>query len=173
MPRKEEVHIWKQVSFPELVTAIGSGTSFSVSQLVSMLATAENKGEDFRIVHQDQHLVVPLGLVQEYFKDHARPAPKMTLRDEVEYLRKRVAELEVERVGPVEAIKPHPDLPARPEIPEMPAQVPPRDENIPREKMSAEDLRDALKKDLSASKPLSRESKVVRKSRESAAEDKL
>lgn len=124
MPRKEEIASWKQVSFPELIVAIGSGTSFSVSQLVSMLATAENKGENFRIVHQDQHLEVPLGLIQEYFKDHARPAPKMTLRDEVEYLRKRVTELEGERSQQGEPMKAHPDLPIRTEIPEMPPQVP-------------------------------------------------
>lgn len=171
MPRIEVTHSWKQVSFPELIVAIGSGTSFSVNELVSMLANAEKKGEDFKIVHKDEHFSVPLGLIQEYFKDHARPTPKMSAKEELEYLRKRVTELESMRAEFSPDMKPHPNPPTRPEIP--PPQAPPRDENIPREKMSAEDLRESLKKDLSDSKPLSRESKVVRKSRESAAEAKL
>jgi hypothetical protein len=174
MPRKTETHEWKQVSFPELVTAIGSGTSFSVDQLVSMLSNAEQKGEDFRIVHQDGHFIVPLGLIQEYFKDHARPAPKLSQKEELEYLRKRVADLESVRAS-VEELKPHPQAPPRPERFQMtPTAPPPRDEGIPtREKMSAEELREDLKKELGAAAPLTRESGTVKKRGRPAAEDKF
>ena len=173
MPRKTETHEWKQVSFPELVTTIGSGTSFSVDQLVSMLSTAEQKGEDFRIVHQDGHFVVPLGFIQEYFKDHARPMPKLSQKEELEYLRKRVSALESERAG-ADELKSHPQAPPRPERPAIVPLPPPRDETIPaREKMSAEELREDLKKELGAAAPLTRESKTVKRRGRPAAEDKL
>jgi hypothetical protein len=174
MPRIEQTPEWKQVSFPELVTTIGGGTSFSVDQLVSMLSAAEQKGEDFRIVHQDLRFVIPLGFIREYFKDHARPTARMSPKEELEYLRKRVSELESERVG-ADKSNPHPQAPSRLERPPANQVPPPRDETIPnREKMSSDELREDLKKELGAAVPLTRESETVkRRPGRPAAEAKL
>lgn len=177
MPRTEVAHEWWQVSFPELVTAIGGGTAFSVDQLVSMLSAAEQKGEDFRIIHQNTRFIVPLGLIQEYFKDHARPVSRMSAKEELEYLRKRNAELEAElriSAGIGTELKPHPTPTPRPRASAIMPLPPLRAEDLPsREKMSIEDLRKDLKKEIEKAAPLTRESETVKRRGCPAAEAKL
>jgi hypothetical protein len=176
MPRIEQTPEWKQVSFPELVTTISGGTSISVDRFVAMLSAAEQKGEDFRLIHQEERFVVPLGLIREYFKDHPKPIPSMSLKEEVAYLRKRVAVLESENRGPGMEIHPAPSMSPRPLA--STASAPPRDQDVPspnaRERMSMEELREDLKKEVRNSVPLTKESETVkRRVGRPAAEAKL
>ena len=168
MPRTVETKEWRSVSFPELVTKLGGGSGFSVDSLVGMIASAENKGEDFRIVCDEGQFVVPLALITEYFQDHRRPAVKMSQKEELEYLRKKVAELEDEREkADGTEFKPNPVIPMRGQ--ESHSLPPPRDSEIPSpDRMSPEQIREDLKKDLRGKPILTKESPTVKKARAEA-----
>jgi hypothetical protein len=181
MPRPQQSNPWEnasRISFPELVTTIGGGTAFSVDKLVSMMATAEKKEEDFRIVHQETHFIVPLGFIHEYFKDHARPVPRMTMKEELEYLRNKNAELEarLQETGlPGTEMKPHPRFMPRSEERDYSSAPPSRDIDIPfvpPERMTPEAIQDELRKDLQGqgATPISRRTPAAKRA---MAEDKL
>ena len=94
MPRPQPTVVWNQVSFPELVTRIQGGTLFTVDDLVKQLDAADKDSSPFRITHNEVNYEVPLELIREYFLDHARPARNLTVKEELEFLRARVKELE-------------------------------------------------------------------------------
>ena len=170
MPRPVPIEEWHPVSFPELVAKIGTGTFFTIDKLVGMLAAAEKKKEDFRIVHGDIRYFVPIEKIKEYFEDHLRPVPKMSLKEEVEYLRSRVQKLEASRLEPEDEqapeMKPHPEIQERPKR-GRPPKLQERGIEVPTpDQMNADEIRQSLVEDLKESEPFSRNSPVEKKRRE-------
>ena len=86
------------VSFPELISEIGGSCAFGLDELVAQIA-AKKDGEDYHLYHRRSHYIVPFDKIQEYFVDHTRPIPPMNEKEELEYLRKKVKELELQKVG--------------------------------------------------------------------------
>jgi len=96
----------KEISVNELFAL---GASFSVESLIEQIATQDDEkdnvghviGADFFINKGDKQFVVRKEKIREYFTEHPKPVPKMTLKEEVEYLRKRVGDLESEKGKPI------------------------------------------------------------------------
>jgi hypothetical protein len=87
MPKIGEIKEWRSVSFPELLIKLGKAPSFSLDHLVEMIAAAESKGEDFRIVNDAEQFFVPLNLITEYLQDRLKPKislPQKAKEDRIE-----------------------------------------------------------------------------------------
>jgi len=115
MPRETRPTVWETVTFPELVTRIGGRTTFSIDDLVRMIASAEKNNEPFRLVDSDVNFEVPVDQIRDYFKDHPRPARRLTLQEENAWLKGRVKELEAVLaengiIDPVTELQPHPSF---------------------------------------------------------------
>jgi len=170
MPRNDPQPTWESVSFLQLLAKIQGGTPFTVDQLVQQLDRSERSGEDFRISHQRVNYVVPVDQIREYFTTHPRPAKKLTPQEQVEFLTKRVKELEA-KLAEHGLMEPTPVYDEQPRF-ERQGRVPVASEPQPEpeiptgtkdgDKMTTEQIQDDLLKELDGKKPLTRDDKLVK-----------
>lgn len=101
-PRPEE----KAVSIEQLVTETRGSLNFSPDEIIQMMSKCLDKPKkedrDLLITHRDIRYRIPIGNIEKYFLDHPRPTRKMSVKEENEYLKKKLAEAE----GKIETLKP-------------------------------------------------------------------
>lgn len=155
-------------SFEELWSKLGGSVRFGLDELVKMIAVQDDDDKDFYIHHRDATYVVRKEKIREYFITHEKPIPPMTSKQELIYLREKVAQLEreaKERMGqekPFKDVSPESIEPLQETEPKMevdPAAstvIPPRDESIPppsdRKKKSLKEIQAELAQDLKHNK---------------------
>lgn len=93
------------VSVEELLTNIMPTLDFLLDDVIMMLSRKHDQSSDFLITHKTKRYRIPIPSIEAYFKTHQKPERKMTVKEENEFLKKKLAEMErkYETVAPEKA----------------------------------------------------------------------
>ena len=85
-----------EMSFPEFMAKAAGRLNFTLEELEIQLDQADKNGEPFTIIVRDTVYRIPQGEIKNYFQSHERPLRPQSKDDQIEFLRRQLADKERE-----------------------------------------------------------------------------
>jgi hypothetical protein len=85
---------FKPANIERLWAEIGSGSRFSLEDLLIQMSASLDLKEDYKIIHRDRGYVISSEDIATYFETHERPRTPMSLEQQLTAALKRIEDLE-------------------------------------------------------------------------------
>lgn len=89
-------NIFEEISIKRLWSIIGGSSNVNIEWLKEQLVVDLDQGKPYLHVHKDGFYMVTVEEMKEFFKTHSRPAQRVSVVEENEILKKKLAALEKE-----------------------------------------------------------------------------
>ena len=85
-----------EITFQEFMSKAAGRLTFTQEELEIQMDQADKNGEPFTIIVKDTVYRIPQTLIKAYFQEHERPARPLNKDDQIELLRRQLADKERE-----------------------------------------------------------------------------